>query len=287
MKNLRSVLIAVIAAVPSVAAAQGVGPGWLEDRARAQGPGFRVGNLELHPGFGAEAGYDSNVFFADSDTTGSAIFRLTPHLFVSTLSEQRETEGEGAGGGERPMVEFEAGLSGQVYIFLADEARNNVALNGDVDLNVNPGGRFGFRLTNNFTRLVRPFVDRTDASTSYASDTNVAAVTFSGRTRGGVVQTNVGYGFRLHYFEGQAFRYANQFGHQINANTHFRFLPIMTVFWDGTFDFTDYYNADRTAPLTVSNNWRVRTRVGLNGVITPKLSATVATGMPQFSRTMC
>lgn len=281
--RLRLVLAAAgISLLPTLASAQGAGPGWLDDRSRAQGPGFRLGNLELHPGFGAEAGYDSNVFFEDSDgptgPTGSAIFRFTPHLFISTLGQQRQTEGEGAEDSDAaPMVQFDAGVSSQVLIFLENQARNNVALNADLNLNINPKGRFGFQLTDSFSRMVRPFTGRNGPQVrNFATDTNVVGATVHGRTRGGVFQSSLGYEFRFHYFEGSSFRYANQFGHQINADVHYRFLPNTSLFWDSTFDYTDFYNDG--GPLTLSNNWRVRTRVGLNGVITPKVSATVAIG---------
>lgn len=279
--SLRLVLaMAGITLIPAIASAQG--PGWLEDRARAQGPGFRLGNLELHPGFGAEAGYDSNVFFEDADglrgPTGSAVFRFTPHLFISTLGDERRTEGEGAeSDASAPMVEFSAGLSGQVYIFTEAEARNNVALNADLDLNINPKGRFGFQITDRFQRTVRPFTGRSSEQIrNFALDTNVASAIVHARSRGGLIQSSLGYGFRLHYFEGSAFQYANQFGHQISADIHYRFLPNTSVFWDATADQTDFYNDG--GPVDLSNNWRIRTRVGLNGVITPKVSATVAVG---------
>lgn len=285
MKNLLRLLLAVagVSLLPNFVSAQGAaGPGWLEDRSRAQGPGFRLGNLELHPGFGAEVGYDSNVFFEDSDgprePTGSAIFRFTPHIFLSTLTNQRETEGEGvADGDSAPMLEFSAGVSGQVYIFLEDEARNNVALDADLDLNINPKGRFGFQITDHFRRSVRPFTGRANEETrNYALDTNTASAIVHARSRGGVIQSSLGYSFRLHFFEGSSFKYANHFGHQVSADIHYRFLPNTSLFWDATFDQANFYNDG--GPLNLSDNWRVRTRVGLNGVITPRLSATAAIG---------
>ncbi len=284
MKQLTLISIAIAVVLPSLSQAQG--SAWLQDRSRAQGPGFRLGNLELHPGFGAEAGYDTNVFYEDNEDgprnpVGSAIFRLTPHLLLSTLTQQRTTEGEGDGqGGSAPMVQFQAGLSAEAYFYLANQAKNNVALNGDFDLNINPKGRFGFRIYDDFRRQIRPFTGRSDdRQRNYAVDDNLVGASIIGRSRGGLVQASLGYGFRLKYFENNDFRYANQFGHQISADVHYRFLPSTSVFWDGTADLTDYYNADAgTAALRLSNNWRLRTRVGLNGVITPKLSATAAVG---------
>ena len=43
------------------------GGGWLADRDSTQGPGFRVGDLELHPGIGVEVGYDSNLYYSDDN----------------------------------------------------------------------------------------------------------------------------------------------------------------------------------------------------------------------------
>ena len=81
------------------AAAPAVAQDWLSDRKRAEGPGIRLGDFELHPGIGIEGGYDSNVFFSDGGATSTAIvpsgiLRITPHFFFSTVSAQREAEGE-------------------------------------------------------------------------------------------------------------------------------------------------------------------------------------------------
>lgn len=283
MKKLRLLFAVLVGLSATTAYAQG--PGWLEDRARAQGPGFRLGNLELHPGIGVEAGYDSNVFFEDADgptgPTGSALFRISPHLFLSTLSQARRQEGEARGDGATTrMFDFQAGVSSEVYFFVVDAARHNVAVNGDFDLTINPEGRLGARIFNHLTRSIRPFTGRSgdDRRLNYGRIGNIAGFELNGRSRGGLIQANLGYSFRLAYFEQADFRYANQFGHQVSANTHYRFLPNTSLFWDATLDFTNFYNDGGAAPLILSDNLRLRTRVGLNGVITPKLSATIALG---------
>lgn len=283
---MNRIIIAAVLATVGASVTQAQGAAWLSDRSRAQGPGFRLGNLELHPGFGAEVGYDSNVFFEDSDEgplepAGSVVFRLTPHLFLSTLTDQRTEEGESQGEGQTPrMVQFQAGVSAEAYFFLEDQARNNVALNGNLDLSINPKGRFGFRIFDNFQRTVRPFTGRTDErSRNYAIDTNTVGANITGRSRGGLLELSLGYAFRLQYFEGNDFQYANQFGHRIFANTHYRFFPSTSLFWDATVDFANYYNNDDAgAALALADNTRIRTRIGLNGVITPKLNATAAIG---------
>src|SRR5690349_11635486 len=93
--------------VESVAHAQQ----WMADRSRAEGRGIRLGNFELHPGIGAELGYDSNVFLSE-DPRSSAILRIGPSLYLSTLS------GERAGESKSPLS-FRAGLTGSFRNYFA------------------------------------------------------------------------------------------------------------------------------------------------------------------------
>lgn len=265
---------------PLTASAQG--PGWLEDRSRAQGPGFRLGNFELHPGVGLEAGYDSNVFYRDAGSfqprEDSVIFRVSPHVYLTTLSGERLEEGEGrADDSSRRMFDLEAGVSSEVYFFLSDEVPHNVAVNGHVELDINPEGRFGATIFDRLSRTVRPFANRVDSRRiNHGMLGNVAGLTLHGRTRGGVVKTSMGYAMRLAFFESNDFEYANRFIHQINAETHYRFLPNTSLFWDANADYTTFPNSG--GALTLVDNWQLRTRVGLNGVVTPKLSITAAVG---------
>mgnify|MGYP003407364965 FL=1 len=82
--SLRLTLFFVLVATSSSVHAQS----WLSDRKRAEGRGIRVGDLELHPGVGVEAGYLTNPFYSDRPK-GTAAFRVAPHLFLSTLRGER------------------------------------------------------------------------------------------------------------------------------------------------------------------------------------------------------
>ena len=138
----------------SSAAAQG----WLSDRSRAQGPGFRLGNLELHPGIGVEGGYDQNLFYEDADTDAAAILRITAHLFLSTITAARTEDGE-ADGTDAPNLRFTAGVAASYYHFFTDRAGDNVSVDGSFDLTINPEGRFVFRIYDTVGRSIRPFAD--------------------------------------------------------------------------------------------------------------------------------
>ena len=61
---MRRTLIAAGAMVAACVAASGEARAqyWLSDRNLSEGRGIRLGNFELHPGIGAEFGYDSNTY---------------------------------------------------------------------------------------------------------------------------------------------------------------------------------------------------------------------------------
>src|SRR5690606_26749332 len=94
--RISRLVLATLLVILSAASARVEAQAWLEDRARREGPGIRLGNLELHPGLGVEAGYDSNVFLSPSgDRFESGILRITPHLDLSTLGPERRATREG------------------------------------------------------------------------------------------------------------------------------------------------------------------------------------------------
>src|SRR4051812_46650108 len=105
-----ALLLTVLAPTPAFSQDQP----WLADRKHTIGPGYRVGNFELHPGFAAEFGYDSNFFLRASQgdiqgpPAGSLRLRLTPSFSFSTLGPQRRA---GASDTPPPPIEVFGGLS--------------------------------------------------------------------------------------------------------------------------------------------------------------------------------
>ena len=250
---------------------------WLQDRSLREGPGIRLGsNLVLHPGIGVEAGYDTNLFFDDPDTedlTSAFILRVSPHLDLATLSPQRREDGENA---EAPRkIDFRLGIGAGLHIFFEDQAKNDLNLMGDFSLIALPGRPFSFELFDRYRRRIPPFTE--GRNTNYGIDDNTAGVNLRFQSRGGVLQSKIGYQFRLQFFEGEQFRYANHFNHQVSADIHWRFLPNTSVFSEVNVNRISY-NSDRTSPVALVDNTRFRVRVGLNGAFTPKLSALVAVG---------
>ncbi len=291
LSNVR-VLAGLAAAITSLTVVQSVtAQDWLADRKRSEGAGIRVGDFELHPGVGVEVGYDSNVFFSDGSATSavpvaSPILRVTPHLSFSTLSATREAEGEareGAGAGA-PTVQFRGGISASYYAFFADEARNNVGLDGDLNLVILPDRPFSITLHERFTRVVRPFTEQrsiggSDRRLDFGRNENDAGVDFSFGTPGRVLAGTAGYSLAVGFFDGEDFQFANSVTHNFRAGASFRFLPQTALVYDFEGQYRVYPSfAPGTSPTLLSNGFNLRTRVGINGAITTRLSLSAMVG---------
>src|SRR5690606_35665401 len=99
------------------------------------------------------------------------------------------------------------------------------------------------------------------------------------QSRGGVLKGSVGYAFGVDVFEGATFRFADSLDHTLSANSAWRFLPNTALLWDGQMVIQDYqHDADATNVVLLSDNHRLRSRVGLNGAITNTISLLVMGG---------
>lgn len=280
-----AVLVGVVLA-PSVAEAQA----WLADRQRTEGPGFRIGDFELHPGVGVEVGYDSNLYYTSDDDPrpdgfrDSGILRATAHLMVATRGQQRRQEGESGGGAEdtspnaQPVVTFRGGLSGSFYTFFNDIDRSNMELDASLALGILPGRTFNLNLSNDFGRSIRPFTENTDIGASYARLQNNAGIQANLATAGDVLKIGVGYNFMLDFFEDDAFSYGNNFRHVITLNETFRFLPETAILHDTTVSIVDYFGNVAAAPTYLGEGVLLRTRAGLNGALTQEFSVLAMVG---------
>lgn len=278
--------VAEAQAAPAGAAggASSSGGGWLADRDRTQGPGFRVGDFELHPGIGVEVGYDSNLYYTDDNPApgapwhrvDSGILRVTPHLLFSTLTGDRAGgEGEGSTSQAPPTVTFQGGISAAYYEFFADSNRRNLALDVGLRLTVLPQRPFGFSVYDTFSRQVRPFVENVNPGSGMARDVNNAGLQLNFQTDGGVLQVMAGYDFGLSLYEDGGFAYGNAFDHTMTLQENFRFLPQTALIQDNQVRYHDYLNAaSASSPTRLGDSWTIRSRIGLNGAVTNNISIT-------------
>jgi hypothetical protein len=283
-------IVALQCALPvSTAQAQA----WLSDRSRQDGGGIKVGNLELHPGIGAEAGWQNNVFNADpgNNIEASALLRVSPSLFLETR-KNREADSEAkadAEGGSR--VYFRGGVSGQLYHYFEAYDRTDMGVGADLKLTINQGRPFSVTFDEKYKRDVRPFAQPgfsspdigTPAVTgssapSYARDQNTVGTIFQLATPGDLLKGSLGYDFSFDFFEDAAFSTNNNLTHTVKENLSWTFLPKTALFQSTDVSFQNYSNGNGNSVSALSDNKRVNTELGLNGALTPQVGLTLAAG---------
>jgi hypothetical protein len=283
---LRLTLLFVLMATASSVQAQS----WLADRKRAEGRGIRVGDLELHPGVGAEAGYLTNPFFSDR-VRGSAAFRIAPHLFLSTLQSSRLEAAPGAEGATRGWIDFSGGLSGSFNHYFQHAIRDAINVDVNADVTLAPDRPVALKLTELLRRSALPFSDTnlppeardTQTAADYTNYYEAASAQVLFRSAGGLLRGSVGYRFGYAWFDDVGFKYNNNITHNGLLNLGWEFLPKTALFYDATFAHQSFTKGDdsslRQIALTrlVDNNI-LTSRIGINGAITSRIGATVAIG---------
>jgi len=253
---------------------------WLADRRYGEGIGVRVGNLELHPGISGEVGYDSNYFLRAPTENPLAAYRLrvTPSISLATLGSQRR---ENAAGSSTTSVSFRGGAYVSYNeLIAADSAHSSefsdqrhLDLGGDLVLNLFPQGRVGTDGYVNFVRMVQPSND-TDTENAFNRDTLRFGAGATWRPGGGLFDWRLGYEGTYNYFEKSNFSYLNNFQNQANMRGRWRFLPRTALLYDGSYTWVDYSN-NRT---TQRDGAIVRSRIGMNGLITTRWSLLAMVG---------
>lgn len=283
MIRLRGLVRALVVLALALAwGAHAEAQGWLPDRSGIEGPGFRVGRLELHPGFAAELGYENNVFLEADDPDKALILRLSGHADVATLGSQRRTEGETApSNAARRKLDFRGGVGASYYNYFVARARDNVELDVDTDTIINPDGRYSLRISDQYARTIRPFIDATPEGAripTYVRNNNTAGLTLSMGSRSGLLQGVLGYDLAYESFPDETFDYLDNLIHRINTRISWRFLPQTAVVQQNTIDIQQYLRPNDGPLSLVTNGQRLSSVIGVNGVLTPKVSLTASAG---------
>ncbi|MCC6521092.1 MAG: hypothetical protein IT373_00380 [Polyangiaceae bacterium] len=252
---------------------------WLRDRRYTEGMGYRVGDFELHPGIGADVGYDYN-YFLRSQTEGPAgalRFRISPSFSVSTLGPQRMEDSE------PPSVEFRGGLSATYHEFVpvsgsADgkeqlKTQRNVTGDLRLDLNIMPRRVVSGNLHAGVGRSVQP-TNAGDPGTSFNRVNPYAGGELAITPGGGLFDWRFGYDFSGTVFETGQYGGLTNLRHDVQTRGRWRFYPRTALMFDGRFGFISYPSGgtDKTS------SHPVRARIGINGLVTPAFGLTALVG---------
>ncbi len=261
---------------------------WLEDRARAEGRGIRTGNFELHPGVGAEFGYDSNVFYSSANPISALRLRVTPSFFVSTLGARR-TANSDSPTTALPTVNFRGGaaLTYHEWIATGDGDRvsglRNLGAQASLRFDFFPQRTWQFSLGNEFTRTIQPgpeaspVVPSGTAPNTFNRNFNRAFAEMAYAPGRGTFEFRLNYGFVANLFDSDDFSQFSYLSHDILARVRWRFLPKTALVWEGGATPMSYNEPSRGTTGLFSST-PLRTRVGLNGLISERIQLLLLAG---------
>lgn len=220
-----------------------------------QGPGIKIGEgTVLHPVFGVETGFVSNVFFTEADTQPAGILRLLAQIGTGSLSPQRLefAEEETEGGQETGSLRYRADLRASYDVVLSgNEVANKtggLGLGASLHGVANPGGRWQFGFDDDFNRLIRATNFETDVNTN--RDINRLRLSLLFRPQGRSITGAIYYSNLLDIFERDEQSFANRMEHRIGLRTAWQFLPKSQLYIDVSQGYMSGLGNDATMKVT-------------------------------------
>jgi hypothetical protein len=244
--------------------------------------GFQIADgLLLHAGIGVEAGYDTNVFYSQTNAVGSSIFRVLPFVELTNASRTGPASQE---------VSFDAraGLQYRRYGSSQISSAYSDAWNPNAGLTVNFGGaQFGFGFGDTFARIEdAPYAPNGNTiintpgalgAAPIERDNNQASVEARWSPGGGRLTASLRYTNMIDFYQG-AYAYANDVTNTLMLDVAWKWLPKTAIFLDvqqGYIFYTDTTAADLNKK---SSSFPLVVTTGLRGLLTEKTSAALSLG---------
>ncbi len=284
-------LLAVLGVTSSAEAQE-----WLKDRRYSEGSGVKTGDFEIHPGIAAEMGYDSNWFLRtdkdcktpanptggclngppSAEVLAAGMLRVTPSLSINSAQALQRTEG---GPAPDPSVRFRAAVDATYRQFFGPQdvsRQSNLGGHANARADILPGKPWGAAVFAGYTRTIQPqALGNPDASFN-RSDIN-AGIDLIAQPNSGTLDFKVGYAFYAALFEQSEGVPFTNYTHEISAGDRWKFTPRTSIFQDTQARFTTFPHADRSVNF-LNDSTPLKTRFGLNGLITSRISTLVAVG---------
>lgn len=233
----------------------------------------------LHMGLGAEAGYDSNVFYGSSSDPGAVVG--SGILRFNGFGELTNTTRTGA----MPELTYDirAGLTYRRYTSSDADVqlyRNAFMPSAGLSLGTT-AGTWSFQLSDAFLRQEDPpYLGVTNITVQaphpITRDNNLATLQAQWAPGGGRIAATLRYTNSIDLFEqSSGFSYANSLTHQFMVDLSWKWLPKTALFVQGTQGYITYLNSNTEGKVS---SYPLRVYAGLRGLITQRLTALVALG---------
>jgi hypothetical protein len=234
----------------------------------------------LHAGVGAEAGYDTNVFYNDSQKVGAGVVRVTPFLELTNAAR----------GGQPPtglFFDVRGMLTYREYLSDADDVTTLRAFMPAASalLEHNSGGTLVLGVSDMYGRLEdAPYSRGTGPGTDViVRDNNVASAQLRWAPGGGRLQALIRYSNYWDRFDTPGLTGASSLMHEGMLDLSWRWLPKTALFMQVRQGYLYYYNDDTTGvltgmPGTKPSSYPLRITAGLRGLVTAKTAVQIFAG---------
>ena len=228
--------------------------------------GLKLGDEAiLHAGVFADIGYDSNVFYGSSGQQTSGVLHVMPRLEITNA----ERDGSIPSGTYYDLVgsvDFIRYLNSDV----TSQDAINPSLGGTAEFS--SGQALSFTLSDTFSRYQQaPYA--ADAGVIIRDD-NMASASLNFAPGGGRLRVMLRYTNLIDNYEGTTYRGGSNMGNEGVLDIGWRWLPRTTIYAQVAQGAIIYYNSGATA----SASYPLRTRLGLRGLLTDKLSVNIGAG---------
>jgi hypothetical protein len=233
----------------------------------------------LHVGAGAEAGYDSNVFYGSSSVPGavigSGILRFNGFGEITNASR----------GGGVPSISYDlrAGLTYRRYTSSNPNVeRFNNAFMPSAGLSLGTSsGKWTLTLSDTFLRQEDPpYAGTIVGSNPITRDNNLAALQAGWSPGGGRIAATIRYTNAIDIFEqSSGFSYANSLTNNLMLDLSWKWLPKTAIFLQANQGWVTYLNPQPAGSTNQKvTSYPLRVYAGLRGLVTPKVTGLVALG---------
>jgi hypothetical protein len=233
--------------------------------------------LLLHVGAGAEAGYDSNVFYGSSSVPGAVVG--SGILRFNTFGELTNASRSGVGA-SAISYDVRAGLTYRRYTSdNVDVAKYRNAFMPTAGLSIGTGsGAWTFQISDTFLRQEDPPYQGVIAAMAspISRDDNLASAQVQWSPGGGRITSTLRYVNQIDIFEqSSGFSYANSLSHLLLLDVSWKWLPKTAIFAQVNQGYITYLSGDSKGKVA---SYPFHVIAGLRGLITPKLTALLSIG---------
>lgn len=222
----------------------------------------------LHAGVGVEAGYDSNVFYANTDPIGSGIIRVLPFAEITNATRM---------GPASHLLTFDLRGGLQYRHYTSDDV--NVQKYSDAwnpyagaSLGIG-GGQLAFGFADIFARIEDPPYQGQLTAGPLNRDNNQASVELRWSPGGGRLTGILRYTNMVDILD-QPYDYANSVTNNLLLDVSWKWLPKTAIFASVQQGYIFYLN-DTSQKV---NSFPLYVTAGLRGLLTEKTSAVFALG---------